>query len=95
MTRNTFTAALAALLFSTGFAAASPTEGEIRKIDDAAGKLTLRHGPIENLGMDAMTMVFRVPEADMLSGLSLGDRVVFEADRVNGAITITRIEKAN
>ncbi|MGJ3263488.1 MAG: copper-binding protein [Salinarimonas sp.] len=95
MTRTTWTAALAALLLSTGFAAASPTEGEIRKIDDAAGKLTVRHGPIENLGMDAMTMVFRMPETGMASGLTVGDRVVFEADRVNGALTITRIEKAN
>lgn len=95
MNRTTLAAALGALLLSTGLAAASPAEGELRKIDEAAGKVTLRHGPIENLGMDAMTMVFRVPEMEMISGLAVGDRVLFEADRVNGAITITRIEKAD
>ncbi|WP_280742909.1 copper-binding protein [Salinarimonas rosea] len=42
-----------------------------------------------------MTMVFRMPETGMASGLAVGDRVTFEADRVNGALTITRIEKAN
>ncbi len=93
--RTTLATALGVLFLSGGLAAASPTEGELRKIDATAGKVTVRHGPIENLGMDAMTMVFRVPEMEMVSGLAVGDRVVFEADRVNGAITITRIEKAN
>jgi Cu(I)/Ag(I) efflux system protein CusF len=95
MNRNILTAALGALFLSTGVSAASAAEGEIRKIDEAAGKVTVRHGPIENLEMDAMTMVFRVPDMAMVEGLAVGDRVVFEADRVNGAITITRIEKAD
>lgn len=95
MNRNILTAALCALFLTTGIATASAAEGEIRKIDEAAGKVTVRHGPIENLEMDAMTMVFRVLDMAMVEGLAVGDRVVFEADRVNGAITITQIEKAD
>ncbi len=87
--------AAAAAILAAYPAAASPAEGEIRKIDSAAGKVTLRHGPIESLGMDSMTMVFRVPDMSMVEALAVGDKVTFEADRVNGAITITRIEKAN
>lgn len=70
-------------------------EGEVVKINEAAGKMTLRHGPIDNLDMGAMQMVFRVADPAMLKMVQVGDPVVFEADRVNGAITITKIQKAN
>jgi Cu/Ag efflux protein CusF len=69
-------------------------DGQVVKIDEAAGKLTLRHGPIKNLDMDSMTMVFRVADPDMLKRVKAGDKVRFQADRVNGLITITQIEKA-
>ena len=75
--------------------AALAVEGEVIKINDSAGKITLRHGPIENLDMDGMQMVFRVADPSMLELVKVGDKVVFEADRVNGAITITEIELAN
>jgi len=68
------------------------TEGEVRKIDKEAGKLTLRHAPIDNLGMPAMTMVFKVTDPTMLDKLKEGDKVRFAADRAGGAITVTRIE---
>ena len=35
------------------------TEGEVRKVDKAAGKITVKHGPIANLDMPGMTMVLR------------------------------------
>ena len=67
-------------------------DGSVQKIDQAQGKVTLKHGPIRNLDMDAMTMVFRVKDAEMLKSLKVGQKVRFEADRVNGRITVTRIE---
>lgn len=86
---------LAAGVFaSAALAQAAMTEGSVEKIDQAAGKITLNHGPIKNLDMEAMKMVFRVKEASMLNGLKVGQKVKFEADRVNGQITVTRIEKA-
>ena len=74
--------------------AAATAEGEVRKVDKPAGKLTLRHGRIENLDMPGMTMVFRVADPSMLDGLKEGDRVRFAADRVNGALTVTRVAPA-
>ncbi|MGD9725015.1 MAG: copper-binding protein [Alphaproteobacteria bacterium] len=75
------------------FAQASPTKGEVKKIDEAAGKITLRHDPIANLDMDSMTMVFRVKDPAMLKAVAVGDKVVFEADRVDGALTVIDIKK--
>ena len=67
--------------------------GTVKKIDAAQGKLTLDHGPIKNLDMDSMTMVFRVADPAMLDKVKAGDKIEFEADRVNGAITLTKIGK--
>ncbi len=73
---------------------ATTTDGEVRRIDKAQGKVTLRHGPIASLDMPAMTMVFKVADTKMLDTLKEGDKVRFAADRVNGAITVTAIEAA-
>ena len=69
-------------------------EGEVRKVDKEAKKLTLKHGPIPNLDMAPMTMVFRVKDPAMLDAVKAGDKVRFAAESVNGAITVTRIEPA-
>lgn len=69
-------------------------DGEVRKIDKAQGKVTLKHGVIANLEMPPMTMVFKVADPKMLDGLKDGDKVRFRADRINGAITVTAIEAA-
>ncbi len=74
--------------------APTPANGEIAKVDAAAGKITMRHGPIRNLDMDSMTMVFRAGDPAMLTAVKPGDKVVFEAERVNGQITITKMRKA-
>lgn len=74
--------------------AAPQSDGEVRKIDKEQGKMTLRHGPLENLGMPAMTMVFKVADPKMLDGLKEGDKVKFTAERVNGAFTVTAIQPA-
>lgn len=86
--------AMPLLVPAAAFAETAPADGEVRKIDAAEGKITLRHGPIRNLDMDSMTMVFRVKDKAMLKGLKPGDKVKFEADRVDGRITIIKLEKA-
>lgn len=90
-----FVSAIAAMLLAAGtaFASSHLVNGEVVKIDKAAGKITMKHGPIKSLDMDAMTMVFRVADPAMLDKVKAGDKVKFEADRVNGAITITSMDK--
>ena len=88
-------AATAVMLMAAGTAFAQSVDGEVRKIDEAAGKITLKHGPIKALEMDdGMTMVFRVQDPAMLKQVKVGDKVKFDADRVNGQITVTKIQKA-
>lgn len=87
-------AAAAAFLAIVGVASAQSVDGEVKKIDQAAAKITLKHGPIKALDMDeGMTMVFRVQDPAMLKQVKVGDKVKFEASRVNGQITITKIQK--
>ena len=74
--------------------AAAATDGEVRRIDKSAGKVTIRHGEIRNLGMPAMTMVFRVNDPAMLDSLKEGDKVRFTADKVNGVYTLVTVEIA-
>lgn len=69
------------------------SEGEIREIDVDQGRVTLKHGPIENLGMPAMTMVFRVTESAGLGNLRAGDTVKFKADRLDGLFVLTALER--
>jgi Cu(I)/Ag(I) efflux system protein CusF len=71
---------------------ASLTEGEVRKVDKDAKKLTIRHGPIQHLDMPGMTMVFQVSDPAMLEQVKAGDKIKFAADKVGGAYTVTRIE---
>ena len=86
--------ASAALILSSVIANAQSINGTVKKIDDAQGKLTIDHGPIKNLDMDSMTMVFRAGDPAMLKGLKAGDKIKFDADRVNGQITVTKLQKA-
>jgi Cu(I)/Ag(I) efflux system protein CusF len=72
--------------------AAMLAEGIVKKVDKAQGRLTLKHGPLINLDMPGMTMVFRVQDADWLDQVKPGDIIRFHADRVNGAFTVTTLE---
>ncbi|KLK90099.1 RND transporter [Microvirga vignae] len=67
--------------------------GTVEKVDTGAGKITIDHGPIPNLNMDAMTMVFRTQDPTVLKGVKAGDRIRFQAARVNGQISVVRIQK--
>jgi len=96
MLRNLLAALLAAVLVvSPAIADGEMVKGEVVKVDKAAGKVTLKHGPIKKLDMDSMTMVFRVADPAMLDKMKAGDKIEFEADRVNGAITLTKIGKGH
>jgi Cu(I)/Ag(I) efflux system periplasmic protein CusF len=79
---------------STQAAAGPMAEGEVRKVDKDAKKITIKHGPLQKLDMPAMTMVFQVKEPTMLEQVKVGDKVKFEAEKVGGAFTITKIERA-
>lgn len=89
------------MLFATGLALSSAfafaqnamVKGEVKKVDEAAGKITLKHGPIKNLDMDAMTMVLRVQDPAMLNKIKVGDKVRFEAERLPAGVTITKMLK--
>jgi len=67
------------------------TEGLVKKVDKAAGRITLTHGPLPN-GMPGMTMAFKVKDAGRLEGLREGQKVLFATDE---ALTIVRLEMAN
>jgi Cu/Ag efflux protein CusF len=70
--------------------------GTVEGVDEAAGTITLKHGPIKSLGMDmGMTMQFGVQDASMLKGLKVGDSVTFQPAVIGGKFVVTRIEKAN
>lgn len=72
--------------------ASALSDGEIKKVDKSAGKITIKHGPIANLEMPNMTMVFRANDPAMLEQVKTGDKVRFAADRINGVYTVTKIE---
>lgn len=80
--------------FGTAFADNTVVKGEVKNIDAAAGKVTLKHGAIKNLNMDAMTMVLRVSDPSMLKNLKVGDKVRFEAERAPEGVTITKMQKS-
>lgn len=67
--------------------------GTVEKVDAASGRITIDHGAIPNLNMDAMTMVFRAADPAMLKQIKAGDKIRFSADRVNGQITVTKIQR--
>jgi len=103
--RNIILAAAVGLAFASaaslaraqpGAAAAQEafSDGEIKKVDKEAGKLTIKHGELKNLGMHGMTMAFKVKDAAMLDQVKPGDKVRFVAEKVGGAFTVTALETA-
>lgn len=92
---------VAALALTVGLSAGAlaaqgaAISGEVKKIDEGAGKITLKHGPAKSLGMDEpMTMVYRVKDAAMLKQVKVGDKVTFEAEEATSGYTVTKLEKA-
>jgi Cu(I)/Ag(I) efflux system protein CusF len=93
------TAAMALALGASSLAALAQSSelvnGQVTKIDESAGKITIKHGPLKKFDMnEGMTMVFRAGDPAMLKAVKPGDRVRFVPDRINGQFTVTKIEKA-
>ncbi|MBW0171034.1 MAG: copper-binding protein [Hydrogenophaga sp.] len=99
----------AALISISGLAGAQPTtdpasasapagtpfaEGEIRKVDKENLKLTIKHGPLKNLDMPGMTMVFQVQDPAVLEKVQVGNKVQFTADKIDGKFTVIKLEAA-
>ena len=89
---------LALLLAAGNLAVAQPSEtmtsGEVRRVDKATARITLKHEDIKNLEMPAMTMVFRVSDPAMLDQVKVGDKVRFAAEDVKGNVTLMKLEPA-
>lgn len=76
-------------------ASAALSEGMVKKVDKAAGKLTIAHGPLANLDMPPMTMVFKAGDPAMLDKVKAGDKIRFAAERSGGVFTVKTLELAN
>lgn len=79
---------------ATSPAKAELSEGEVKKIDKPAGKITIKHGPLRNLDMPGMTMGFKVKDPAMLDAVKVGDKINFVAEKINGSLTLTQLEAA-
>lgn len=74
-------------------ASAALTQGEVRRVDKAAGTVTIQHGAMPKLDMPPMTMPYRVKDKAVLEQLKPGDKIAFDADAVGGVFTVIRLEK--
>ena len=79
---------------SSASAVSDLAQGEVKKVDKDAGKVTIKHGPLTTLDMPPMTMVFRVKDAAMLDQVKAGDKIRFKAEKVGGNYTVTEYQPA-
>ena len=87
-------AAVAGLAAGATMAYAQMVDGEVTKVDESAGKITIKHGPMKKFDMEGgMTMVFRAQDPAILKQVKPGDKIQFEADKVSGQFTVMKIEK--
>ena len=92
--RSLLAAMLVCALGSASAQATEMTAGEVRKIDKAASKITIKHGEIKNLDMPGMTMVFQVRDPALLDKAKAGDKVRFSVEQKDGALVVTAVEPA-
>lgn len=85
-------AALLSVIVTGAASAATFTKATVKKIDEKAGKVTLIHEELIDLGMPAMTMVFVLGDPAMAEQLEVGKEIEFTADRVNGKLTVTALK---
>ena len=79
----------------SAIAQAELIDGQVMKIDQSAGNITIKHGPAKKLGMEnGMTMVYKAQDPAMLKAVKVGNKIKFDAEQVNGQYTVTKIEKA-
>ncbi|KUY71884.1 copper-binding protein [Burkholderia sp. RF4-BP95] len=89
---------MSGMKMSSGAAAESNavlTDAEVKKIDLASGKITLKHGALENVGMPPMTMAFKAKDAAMLAEVHAGDKVKVRVENINGTLTIVKLVKVS
>ena len=94
--KKTLTAAIATAAVFLGLSVsawAQTVDGEVRKVDQGAGKITVKHGEIKNLDLPAMQMAFRVSNPAWLTSVQVGDKISFSAEKVGGQFTITSLNK--
>lgn len=91
---RSITLLLAALMTTVALADGQlpKVDAEVRRVDAGAGKVTLRHAEIPNLGMPPMTMVFQVGDPGLLEGVEVGDRLLVTVDQIDGAYTVLSLE---
>lgn len=96
--RHWLTAALLAFAATAHAQTPAPqttlADGEVRKVDLAQAKVTLKHGPIASLDMPGMTMVFTAKDKDMLASVKAGDKVKFMVVNEGGKMIVTDIQPA-
>lgn len=92
--RTAVTVVALALFASAAQADGEVTNGQVTKIDEAQTKITIQHGPIKKFNMDAMEMVFKAADPAMIKAVKVGDKITFHADKVNGQLTVTKLDKA-
>ena len=95
MWKTTIIAAIAlGLSITVSPAQSSLIDGQVMKVDESAGKITIRHGPIKKFDMDeGMTMVFKASDPAMLRQVKAGDKIKFEPENVNGQFIVTKLQK--
>jgi len=80
---------------SAAATSAEMADGEVRKVDKGAMKLTIKHGEIKTLDMPPMTMVFQVKDAALLDAVKAGDKIRFVAEKTSSGYAVTVIEAVN
>ena len=96
-TRSIQQAVLAGLVLTSAYAVAAQAQqasasGEVRRVDAAAGKITIKHGAISDLDLPAMTLVYHADPA-LLKDIKPGDKITFTARRESGNYVVTEIRK--
>jgi len=87
-------AAVVALGFCAGAYAQQATfKGEITKVDEATGTLTMKQDQSGTVGAGAATAYYKVKDGLMFNAVKPGDKVQVTVDRVDGKQTITKLEK--
>lgn len=82
-------------------ASASPAtdwvEAEVRRIDLASRKITLKHGEIKQLDMPGMTMAFALAEdaaaPELLAALKPGDKLSVQIVSKAGRLTVIALRR--
>ena len=86
-------AGILAMIPLSSFAAdGAMVDGVVKELRPG-GELTIKHGPLPNLDMPAMTMVFKTADPKMAKGLKVGDKIKMQVEDKGGKLTIMKLKK--